>query len=167
MFLSGVVKFASGDPNWRNLTALQYHFWTQPLPNPLSLAVAASPHWLLVGLCAVSLSLELVVPFFIFGPRPLRRFAFVALASLQVGIELTGNYGFFNLLTLVLCLPLLDEERAELARARPTPRARRGARARRGPPGPRQLHPLRAERSCRCSAPRRSPRPSTPTGCSR
>src|SRR2546422_11419076 len=32
MFLSGITKLASGDPTWRDLTALDYHFWTQPLP---------------------------------------------------------------------------------------------------------------------------------------
>src|SRR2546422_2821394 len=32
MFLSGITKLASGDPTWGDLTALDYHFWTQPLP---------------------------------------------------------------------------------------------------------------------------------------
>ena len=36
MFMSGVVKLASGDPNWWNLSALSYHFLTQPLPTPLA-----------------------------------------------------------------------------------------------------------------------------------
>jgi hypothetical protein len=52
---------------------------------------------------------ELVVPFFVFGPRLLRRGAFLALAGLQVVIGLTGNYGFFNLLTIALCLMVLDD----------------------------------------------------------
>ena len=36
MFSSGAVKLLSGDPTWRDLTALEYHYWTQPLPSPLS-----------------------------------------------------------------------------------------------------------------------------------
>jgi hypothetical protein len=36
LFLAGAVKLLSGDPTWRNLTALTYHFWTQPLPTPLA-----------------------------------------------------------------------------------------------------------------------------------
>ena len=32
MFASGVVKLLSDDPAWWNLTALEYHYWTQPLP---------------------------------------------------------------------------------------------------------------------------------------
>lgn len=47
MFLSGVVKLASGDPSWRDLSAMTYHFWTQPLPNPLSPFMHALPAWCL------------------------------------------------------------------------------------------------------------------------
>jgi hypothetical protein len=50
------------------------------------------------------------VPFFVFGPRVLRRFAFAGLVALQAGIALTGNYGFFNLLTAALCLLVLDDQ---------------------------------------------------------
>jgi hypothetical protein len=54
-------------------------------------------------------ALELIVPFFIFGPRRLRLIAFVALTMLQLLIILTGNYCFFNLLTIALCVLLLDD----------------------------------------------------------
>jgi hypothetical protein len=53
--------------------------------------------------------LELAVPFLIFAPRRLRMAAGGLLAGLQVLILLTGNYTFFNCLTLVLCLLLLDD----------------------------------------------------------
>ena len=43
MFMSGVVKLISGDPNWRNLSALNYHFLTQPLPTPLAWYAAKLP----------------------------------------------------------------------------------------------------------------------------
>ena len=52
---------------------------------------------------------ELVAPFFIFGPRPLRRMGFASLILLQLLIAGTGNYGFFNLLSIVLCLTMLDD----------------------------------------------------------
>ena len=52
---------------------------------------------------------ELVAPFFVFGPRPIRLVGFASLVLLQVLIAATGNYGFFNLLTIVLCLSLLDD----------------------------------------------------------
>ncbi len=109
MLMSGVVKLASGDPTWRNLTALEFHYWTQPLPNVLAYFVDKLPAALhLVGV-ALMLGIELVAPLLLFGPPLLRRVAALALAALQLGILATGNYGFFNLLTLVLCIAALDD----------------------------------------------------------
>jgi hypothetical protein len=54
-------------------------------------------------------AIELGVPFLLLGPRHFRRAAFFPLIFLQVLIALTGNYGFFNLLTVALCVPLLDD----------------------------------------------------------
>jgi len=69
----------------------------------------ASPAWLLRASTAVMFGIELAVPFLIFLPRRLRHCAAAAFAALQVLILLTGNYCFFNWLTLALCLPLLDD----------------------------------------------------------
>ena len=54
-------------------------------------------------------AIELVLPFFLFGPRRARLFAVGGIATLQLLIALTGNYGFFNLLTLLLCLMCVDD----------------------------------------------------------
>ena len=108
-FLSGAVKLLSGDPSWRNGTALLAHFETQPLPNPVSWYVHQLPEPLLRLACAATLATELVAPWLIFAPRRLRLAAAVPLAGLQVAILLTGNYAFFNYLTLALCLFLLDD----------------------------------------------------------
>ncbi|MCY1021226.1 lipase maturation factor family protein [Pyxidicoccus sp. MSG2] len=109
MVMSGLVKLASGDPTWRDFTALEYHYWTQPLPN----ALAYFAHQLPVGLQRASavamFIIELMVPFFLFGPRRVRLTAASLLALLQVGILATGSYGFFNVLTLVLCFAALDD----------------------------------------------------------
>ncbi len=64
MFESGVVKLTSGDPNWRNLHALRYHFFTQPLPNPLAYYADQLPGWLLDSFVLGTFFIELVVPFF-------------------------------------------------------------------------------------------------------
>jgi lipase maturation factor 1 len=109
MVASGLVKLLSGDVAWRNLSALRYHLWTQPLPTPLGIWLARAPVALLDGLCALTLVVEVVAPLLAFGPRALRRLAVLALALLQLGIALTGNYGFFNLLSLVLLLAFLDD----------------------------------------------------------
>jgi len=110
LFLAGIVKILSGDPTWRSLTALDYHFWTQPLPTPLAWYVAQLPQWLLMSGTAVTLVVELVCVFLIFLPRRLRAAAAVCvLLLLQLPIVLTGNYNFFNLLTMLLCIFLFDD----------------------------------------------------------
>ncbi len=109
MFSSGVVKLASGDPTWRNLTALRFHFETQPLPTWIGWWAHQLPDSLKTGMTAVMFFIELAVPFLIFAPRRLRLTAFTLLVLLQLGIALTGNYAFFNLLTIALCLLLLDD----------------------------------------------------------
>ncbi len=109
MFASGVVKLTSGDPAWRNLTALTYHYETQPLPNLLAWYAHHLPESIHVVSAAVMFFVELVVPFFIFAPRRLRTAACVVLAGLQFGIALTGNYTYFNLLAAALCLWLIDD----------------------------------------------------------
>jgi len=109
MFASGYVKLASQDSSWWDLTALTYHFWTQPLPMWTAWFYHHAPLWFLKVSTAMMFIIELVVPFLIFGGRVPRLIAFILFAFLQVMIAGTGNYGFFNMLTVVLCLPLLDD----------------------------------------------------------
>ena len=132
-FLSGITKLASGDPTWAAWTAMTYHYWTQPLPTWTSWYVSQLPvafhYWSVPGMFAT----ELVVPFAIFLPPRFRRtrlIACVLMILLQAGIGATGNYGFFNLLTIVLYLALLDDQtlrrrpvmQPESEPARPEPR---------------------------------------------
>ncbi|MBA3272694.1 MAG: lipase maturation factor family protein [Chthoniobacterales bacterium] len=109
MFMSGVVKLTSGDETWWNSTALEYHYWTQPLPTVFAWFADKNPEWLKKAAVAATLLIETVVPFFIWAPRRLRHSAAVVMILLQVGIAFTGDYGFFNLLTAVLCLLLFDD----------------------------------------------------------
>ena len=109
MFLSGAVKLLSGDVTWRNFTALFYHYETQPLPTPIAWYFFQLPHWFQRFSVGVVFFVELLVPFLIFAPRRLRIFAAIALSIFQVLIFLTGNYAFFNLLAIALCLFLLDD----------------------------------------------------------
>ncbi|MCB0354894.1 MAG: lipase maturation factor family protein [Bdellovibrionales bacterium] len=110
MFFSGLVKLMSGDLSWQNLTALTFHYETQPLPNPLSWYAHQLPLWFQRGSAALMFVIELVLPFCIFGPRALRVAAFFGFSALQILIFATGNYTFFNLLALVLTLSLLDDK---------------------------------------------------------
>ncbi len=121
VFLSGVVKLASGDPAWRHFTALPVHYETQPLPTPLAWYAYQLPGWFQRASVGSVFFVELVVPFLIFAPRRIRMFAAWAMIVLQLLILLTGNYAFFNLLTISFCLFLLDDsvlERMVAARLR-------------------------------------------------
>jgi predicted DCC family thiol-disulfide oxidoreductase YuxK len=109
MFQSGVVKLASGDPTWRNFSALGVHYETQPLPTWIGWVMHQFPGWFQAGCVTVMFFIELIVPFFIFAPRRLRHWACAALTLLQILILISGNYGYFNFLTLALCLLLLDD----------------------------------------------------------
>lgn len=110
MLLSGLCKIVSNDPNWLGLTALQYHFFTQPLPTPLAVFIQALPSQWLKSLCFLALSIELIIPFAVFLGRKARLFAFGAFVLLQLTIIISGNYGFFNWLSIILFLPLLDDK---------------------------------------------------------
>ena len=113
MFESGVVKLhgfdATGRNAWLGGTALDFHYFTQPIPVWLSWWFAQLPGWFhRVSLAAVFF-IELILPFFIFGPRRLRMTAFWGFALLMILIMASGHYGFFNILTIALCFSLVDD----------------------------------------------------------
>jgi len=109
MFSSGIVKILSGDPTWADLSAMTYHFETQPIPNPLAWFIHQLPHPLIKLSSLLTFVIELLLPFAILFPQPKARliasFSFLFLMAL---IALTGNYAYFNLLTAALCLTLID-----------------------------------------------------------
>jgi lipase maturation factor 1 len=127
---SGAIKLASGDPTWRNLTALTFHFETQPIPTPLSWYAHHLPVWLHKAFTAAALGIELLVPLLILGGRRSRAIACAFLVGLQALIALTGNYAFFNLLAASLCVFLLDDR--ALVRFVRVPPVRTTSRLRRG-----------------------------------
>lgn len=109
-FESGLAKLLSGDPGWRDLTALRFYFETQPLPHPGAWIAHHLPDWLLRVGGGGTLFVELVVPFFIFLPRPWRHFAAWITILWQLLIIATSNHNFFNLLIICLCLFLFDDQ---------------------------------------------------------
>ncbi|HMF98809.1 MAG TPA: lipase maturation factor family protein [Vicinamibacterales bacterium] len=112
MFGSGIVKLASGDPTWRNLTAMTFHYETQPIPTPVAWYAHQMPLWFHKATTAATLTVELVAPFFIVAPLRLRRVAFLLLVGLQLLIAITGNYAFFNILAAGLCVYMLADRAA-------------------------------------------------------
>ena len=132
-FSSGAVKLGSGDPAWRSLTALRYHYETQPLPTWIGWAFHQLPVSFQEISCVFVFFVELVVPFLVFLPRRGKHVAFGFLLTLQILIALTGNYAFFNLLAVALCVLLIDDAawaaRRPFAETRPAAASRRWPRA--------------------------------------
>jgi predicted DCC family thiol-disulfide oxidoreductase YuxK len=118
MLMSGVVKLTSGDDSWgllnhsfhwSALTALDYHYWSQPLPTVFAWWTDKTSEWFKHFSVAFCLAVEIVAPLFIWAPRRPRLVAAGLMIFLQIVIALTGNYCFFNLLTIALCLLLIDD----------------------------------------------------------
>ncbi len=109
MFGAGLIKLR-GDPCWRNLTCLDYHYETQPMPNPLSWYFHVSPHWTNKGGVLFNHFSELIVPFFYFLPQPIAGIAGVITIIFQLFIILSGNLSWLNWLTLVLAFSTLDRQ---------------------------------------------------------
>jgi lipase maturation factor 1 len=109
LFFSGLVKLLSADPLWAKLTALNVHYFTQPLPHMLSWVANLLPS-ILDKLCVIIMFvIELVVPFLLFAAYKIRKFAALSIIGLMIIIMLTGNYCFFNLLTIIVaCLCFND-----------------------------------------------------------
>jgi hypothetical protein len=109
MLSSGAVKLLSGDPAWRSLSALRYHYESQPLPTLIGWWAHQLPSWFQTLSTVLMFGIELVVPFLIFGTRRMRLLACAIFVAFQALIALTGNYTFFNLLAVALALLLLDD----------------------------------------------------------
>jgi hypothetical protein len=107
MFGAGLIKLR-GDPCWRDLTCLNYHYETQPMPNPLSWYFHLSPEWLNKAGVLFNHFSEVIVPFFYFLPRPICGIAGLITIVFQLSIIASGNLSWLNWLTLVLAFSTLD-----------------------------------------------------------
>jgi len=109
-FESGVAKIAGGDPEWRNLTAMDEYYQNGPLPTWIGWYAHHLPHWFHVGTAAFTLALELVLVWMALLPRRFRMVLFWLVTPLQMVIILTSNYAFLNYLVLALGILLLDDK---------------------------------------------------------
>ena len=108
-FASGVVKLTWHDPTWHNLTALDYHYWTQPLPTWTAWYMSQFPEWFKRVSVVATYVLEIGFPLLLFGTRSMRLVGCAGIVLMQLMIFTTGNYNFFNLLTVALAGLLLDD----------------------------------------------------------
>jgi hypothetical protein len=107
MFGAGLIKLR-GDPCWKDLTCLDTHFETQPMPNPLTWYFHWLPPWMHHRGVIVNHFVELAVPFGYFAPQPVATIAGLITIAFQFTLMLSGNLSFLNLLTVVLAIPTLD-----------------------------------------------------------
>ena len=108
-FESGVAKLASGDPEWRNFTAMDDYYQNGPLPTWIAWHAQHLQHWFHAGTAVFTLVLELVLIWMALLPRPFRIALFWIAVPLQIGIIITSNYAFLNYLVLALGILLLDD----------------------------------------------------------
>ncbi len=108
MFGAGLIKLR-GDPCWRDLSCLVYHYETQPIPNPLSYLFHHMPPWFHAIGVLWNHFVELVVPFFLFWPRRLAIAAGLLQAAFQLTLILSGNLSWLNWLTLCLTIACFDD----------------------------------------------------------
>lgn len=108
-FESGIVKLASGDPTWRNLTAMYEYYQNGPLPTWVGWYLQHLPFWFHRFTAAATLVMELVLVWLAFLPRRWRLACFVVVTCWQVGVIATANYAFLNYLVLILGFLLLDD----------------------------------------------------------
>jgi hypothetical protein len=109
-FESGVVKWASQDPQWRHLTALDHYYENGPLPDWIGWYAQQLPHVFQAGVSLAALAVELGVVWMLFLPRRFRRICFFIVTPFQIGIILTANLAFLNYFVLALGVLLLDDE---------------------------------------------------------
>ncbi|MDY6770145.1 MAG: lipase maturation factor family protein, partial [Candidatus Nanohaloarchaea archaeon] len=108
MFGAGLIKLR-GDDCWRDLTCMDYHYETQPMPNPLSWFFHHLPDRFHRVEVMVNHVMELVVPFLYFAPQPVAAIAGVATILFQGWLMLSGNFAFLNLLTIVLAVSTFSD----------------------------------------------------------
>src|SRR6202453_5069718 len=108
-FESGVVKLASGDPQWHHLTAMDQYYQNGPLPTWIGWYVQHLPHWFHVATAFSTLAMELAIVWMLFLPRRWRIICFLIVTPWEVGVIFTANYTFLNYLVLTLGFLLLDD----------------------------------------------------------
>jgi hypothetical protein len=107
-FGAGLIKLR-GDRCWRDLSCLDYHHETQPLPGPLSWFFHHLPRPLHRAEVLANHTTQLVVPFGLFAPQPVARVAALVIVVTQCWLLASGNFSWLNLITIVLAGAALDD----------------------------------------------------------
>ncbi len=108
-FESGIVKLASGEPQWRNFTAMDEYYQNGPLPTWIGWYAQHLPHWFHAASVGATLAMELGLIWIILLPRRFRVVLFFIVTGWEAGVITTANYCFLNYLVLSLGILLLDD----------------------------------------------------------
>lgn len=108
-FGAGMIKIRGGR-EWRDLTALYYHHETQPMPGPLSRQAHLLPKWFHRFEVLGNHVAQLVVPFLLFAPQPIRTVAAAIIIATQLWLVVTGNFAWLNWITIVLAFGAVGDE---------------------------------------------------------
>jgi len=106
MFGFGKQKFVGSRP--QDLAYLRGFLVNQPLPSKLAWYAQKLPLCVLQAALIFMWIVEVPAPFLALWPGAASVTAAALTASLMLGIQAMGTFGYFSLITLVLCLPLLD-----------------------------------------------------------
>lgn len=107
-FGAGLIKLR-GDPCWRDLTCLEYHHQTQPMPGPFSWWFHRLPKPLHRVEVLANHGTQLVVPFALFLPQPVAGVAAAIMIVTQLWLVLSGNFAWLNWLAIVLAFSVLPD----------------------------------------------------------
>jgi hypothetical protein len=109
MLGAGLIKLR-GDPCWRDLTCLVYHYETQPNPHPISWFYHQMPVWFHIGGALFNHFVEVILPFGVFGPKWVRRISGMFMVLFQMILISSGNLAWLNWLTLFMAIPCFDDD---------------------------------------------------------
>jgi Lipase maturation factor len=107
-FGAGLIKMR-GDSCWRDLTCLDYHHETQPMPNPLSWYFHRLPKRLHSLEVLGNHAAQLVVPFGLFFPQPIAGVAAIYMILTQLYLVVSGNYAWLNWITILIATAALPD----------------------------------------------------------
>jgi hypothetical protein len=107
-FGAGMIKLR-GDPCWRQLTCMDWHHETQPMPNPLSWLFHHLPRPLHRVEVFGNFAAQLVLPFALFLPQPVATVAAALMIATQLYLVASGNYAWLNWLTVVILFSGLSD----------------------------------------------------------
>jgi hypothetical protein len=100
-FGAGLIKLR-GDECWRDLTCMEYHHETQPLPNPLSWFFHHLPRRVHRIEALGNFVAQLALPFGLFLPQPIATLAALLMVATQLYLVVSGNYAWLNWVTIVV-----------------------------------------------------------------